>query len=72
MLPSREVLASQGIPEDVAGDYAGMIVSVNYHPGSLCCLRDQYRFRDSDGNRWPVRISDCKLIGYGDQPEFRA
>lgn len=72
LLPSREVLALQGIPEDVAADCAGMTTSVNYHPGSLCCLPEHYRFRDNDGNKWPVKIADCKLLGYGDQREFRA
>ena len=64
-LPEYEVLASQGIPDQVALDYANRIVSVNYHPGSLCCLPDQYRFRDEDENRWPVFIRDCDPIGYG-------
>jgi hypothetical protein len=68
-LPSREVLSSQGIPDDVAEGYAAKLVSVNYHPGSLCCLPDQYRFRDEDGNKWPVKISDCILVGYGDSLE---
>ena len=72
LLPSREVLASQGIPEDVATNCAGITVSVNYHPGSLCCLPEHYRFRDDDGNKWPVKISDCTLLGYGDRPEFKA
>jgi hypothetical protein len=67
-LPEFSVLASQGIPEDVAQEYAGKIVSVNYHPGTLCCLPDCYRFRDSSHNRWPVRIRDCTLIGVGDAP----
>src|SRR5215813_2190004 len=34
MLPDRETLVSQGIPDDVAAEYAFKIVSVNYHPGS--------------------------------------
>ena len=72
LLPSREVLASQGIPDDVAESCAEKIVSVNYHPGSLCCLPDQYRFRDGDGNKWPVRMADCSLLGYGNSPEFKA
>ncbi len=72
LLPSREVLVSQGIPEDVASVCAQTIVSVNYHPGSLCCLPEHFRFRDSDGNRWPVKTTDCELVGYGDTLEFRA
>ncbi len=65
-LPSSQVLVSQDVPSTVAQDYAGKIVSVNYHPGSLCCLPDGYRFRDREGNRWPVKKRDCVLIGYGD------
>jgi hypothetical protein len=64
-LPKRDVLVRQEIPAEIAEEYAGKIVSVNYHPGSFCCLRDRYRFRDSDGNRWPVRIVDCTVVGYG-------
>lgn len=71
-LPDYEMLVSQGIPIDVAKEYAHRTVSVNYHPGSLCCLPDAYRFRDSGGNRWPVKIRDCLLLGYGDQEEARA
>jgi len=65
-LPDCGVLISQGIPAEVAEAYAGKVVSVNYHPGSLCCLADSYRFRDGEGNRWPVRMRDCLLLGYGD------
>jgi hypothetical protein len=65
-LPSFEVLTCQDIPSDVAQEYAAKIVSVNYHPGSLCCLPDSYRFRDREGNRWPVRMRDCVPVGYGD------
>jgi len=65
-LPKRDVLVRQEIPGEIAEDYAEKIVSVNYHPGSFCCLRDRYRFRDSQGNRWPVRIVDCVVVGYGD------
>jgi len=65
-LPKYDVLVSQKIPAEVAEKFAETIVSVNYHPGSLCCLRDCYRFRDSLGNRWPVRIFDCFVVGYGD------
>jgi len=72
LLPNREVLVSQGVPEKVAAECAGTIVSVNYHPGSLCCLPDQYRFRDGFGRKWPVRIADCVVVGYGDGPEFHA
>ncbi len=71
-LPSTDVLISQEIPRDVAEEYSEKIVSVNYHPGLLCCLPDRYRFRDAEGNRWPVRIRDCVALGYGDGPEHRA
>jgi hypothetical protein len=71
-LPSSEVLISQDTPPEVARSYAGKTVSVNYHPGSFCCLPDQYRFRDQEGNRWPVFVRDCLLLGYGDGEEYRA
>ena len=71
-LPECDVLVSQGFPDDVAEEYAGKIVSVNYHPGTLCCLQDQYRFRDTEGHRWPVRIGDCVLVGLGDAVEVPA
>lgn len=64
-LPKQDVLLRQEIPAEVAEEYAEKIVSVNYHPGSFCCLPDRYRFRDSQGNRWPVRILDCMILGYG-------
>jgi hypothetical protein len=65
-LPNQKTLASQDMPVDVAEKYAEQIVSVNYHPGSRCCFPDRYRFRDASGNRYPVRIADCMVIGYGD------
>jgi hypothetical protein len=71
-LPTYDQLVSQGIPDDVAKDFAEKVVSVNYHPGSLCCLPEQYRFRDQDGNRWPVCIRDCIAFGYGDAEEHPA
>ena len=71
-LPESGVLVSQGIPEGVAAEHASKIVSVNYHPGTLCCLPEQYRFRDGDGHRWPVRIRDCILVGLGDAVELPA
>jgi len=69
-LPQFDVLVSQGIPNDVAEECAGKIVSVNYHPGTLCCLPDQYRFRDSAGQRWPVSIRHCVLVGLGELGEL--
>jgi hypothetical protein len=71
-LPSYEVLVAQEVPEDVAERFAGKVVSVNYHPGSLCCLPDCYRFRDEEKNRWPVFIRDCLVMGFGDAQEYRA
>jgi hypothetical protein len=68
-LPDRGRLTEEGVPDEVAAIYAGRIVSVNYHPGSLCCLLEHYRFRDEQGARWPVKIRDCFLIGYGDANE---
>jgi hypothetical protein len=68
-LPVSEVLAAEGVAPAVAATYAGRIVSVNYHPGSLCCMPEHYRFRDEQGNRWPVKIKDCLLLGYGDAEE---
>ena len=71
-LPEFAVLVSQEIPDHVAEEYAGKIVSLNYHPGTLCCLPEQYRLRDTEGNRWPVQIRDCALVGLGDAVELRA
>jgi hypothetical protein len=62
-------LLGQGVPEDIAEDFANRIVSLNYHPGSLCCLPTQYRFRDEMSHRYPVYIKDCVLLGYGDAAE---
>jgi hypothetical protein len=70
-LPKYDVLTSQKIPDEVAEKFSETIVIVNFHPGSLCCLRDCYRFRDSLGNRWPVRIFDCSVVGYGDVSAVR-
>ena len=71
-LPELDVLISQGIPDNLAEEYAGKIVSVNYHPGTLCCQPDQSRFRDKEGHRWPVWIRDCTLVGLGDAVELPA
>lgn len=68
-LPAFDVLLSQGIPPEIAERSACQVVSVNYHPGSLCCLAAQYRFRDEEGNRWPIGIDDCIFLGYGDGHE---
>ena len=71
-LPNWERLTEEGVPRDVATQYAGRVVSVNYHPGSLCCLPEHYRFRDEERNKWRVKIRDCFLIGYGDAEEHPA
>lgn len=72
LLPDRESLIEQGVPWDVAEEFSRRVVSVNYHPGSFCCLPDQYRFRDGAGGRYPVNIKDCILLGYGDAEEHFA
>lgn len=64
-LPDSPLLAAEGVPERMADRCAMQIVSVNYHPGSLCCMPEHYRFRDVYGDKWPVRISDCELVGFG-------
>lgn len=71
-LPAYEVLVEQDVPDDVAERFAGKVVSVNYHPGSLCCYPDRYRFRDEMENRYPVFIRDCTVMGYGDAAEHLA
>ncbi|MGD1155439.1 MAG: hypothetical protein ABSA41_06370 [Terriglobia bacterium] len=67
--PAYDLLLENDVPPDVAQEFAGKTVSVNYHPGSLCCLPDGYRFRDGHGGRWPVRAVDCVMLGYGDRDE---
>jgi hypothetical protein len=71
-LPTSEVLVTGGVSPAVAASYAGRVVSVNYHPGSLCCMPEHYRFRDEKGNRWPIKIQDCFVLGYGDVEEHPA
>ena len=68
-LPGFDVLMAQGVPEGVARCFGGTVVSVNYHPGSLCCLENGYRFRDEHGRRWPVRKQDCFVLGFGSDGE---
>ena len=70
-LPGSDVLLSNEIDSEVARGYAGDEVSVNYHPGSRCCLPDAYRFRDCFGRRWAVKMSDCVLLGYGAKRRYR-
>lgn len=71
-LPGFDTLVAQEIPPDVAERFSGAVVSVNYHPGSLCCLKDGYRFRDEYGQRWPVRKQDCVVLGFGSESEALA
>jgi hypothetical protein len=68
-LPQAEILTAQSVPPDVSEKFGGQIVTVNYHPGTLCCLPTQYRFRDGRDGPWPVRIEDCAIVGYGDTEE---
>ena len=56
LLPKAAVLTAQGVPDDVAEHFGQAIVSVNYHPGSLCCLPAHYRFRDGDAGTFFVRL----------------
>jgi hypothetical protein len=64
-----EGLLRNGLPLDIAEEFKGRIVAVNYHPGSLCCLSDGYRVRDGRGGKWPVRAADCVVVGFGDEAE---
>lgn len=57
------------MPDYTAQEFGEKIVAVNYHLGSLCCLRDGYRVRDGQGGRWPVRAGDCLVVGFGDESE---
>jgi len=68
-LPDCEGLLRNGLPPDIAEDFGGRIVTVNYHPGSLCCLSGAYRVRDGQGGKWPVRAADCVVVGFGDETE---
>jgi hypothetical protein len=68
-LPDCEGLLRNNLPQDIAQEFGGRIVAVNFHPGSLCCLRDGYRVRDGRGGRWPVRAADCVVVGFGDEGE---
>ena len=68
-LPDCGGLLRNGLPLDIADEFGGRIVAVNYHPGSLCCLSDGYRVRDGRGGKWPVRAADCVVVGFGDETE---
>jgi hypothetical protein len=68
-LPGCDGLLRNDFPLDIAEEFGGRIVSVNYHPGSLCCLHDGYRVRDGRGGKWPVRAADCVVVGFGDEGE---
>ena len=71
-LPTCEGLLENNLPQDIAEEFGGRIVAVNYHPGSLCCLHDGYRVRDGRGGKWPVRAADCVVVGFGDETERHA
>ena len=64
-LPDAPILANEGVAARMPDRCAMQTVSVNYHPGSLCCMPEYYRFRDVYGDKWPVRILDCELLGFG-------
>jgi hypothetical protein len=68
-LPDCEGLLRNNLPQDIAEEFGGRIVAVNYHPGSLCCLHDGYRVRDGRGGKWPVRAADCIVVGFGEEAE---
>lgn len=68
-LPQAEILTAQNVPPEVSAKFGGQIVTVNYHPGTFCCLPRQYRFRDGRDGPWLVRIEDCVIVGYGDTQE---
>jgi hypothetical protein len=68
-LPGCEGLLKNNLPLDIAEEFGGRIVAVNFHPGSLCCLSDGYRLRDGRGGKWPVRAADCVVVGFGDEME---
>ena len=51
----------------MARSFANEQAIVNYHPGSRCCLPEQYRFYDDAGRKYPVFIRDCILLGYGSE-----
>jgi len=71
-LPGFDGLLRNGFTRYLAKKFGGRIVSVNYHPGSLCCLPDGYRVRDGRGGKWPVRAADCVVVGFGDEAERHA
>ena len=68
-LPDCEGLLRNGFRHDRAEELGGRIVTVNYHPGSICCLHDRYRVYDEWGAKWPVRAADCVVVGFGDEAE---
>jgi hypothetical protein len=68
-LPDCGGLLWNGLPLDIAEEFGRRIVTVNYHPGSLCCLGSGFRVRDGRGGKWPVRATDCVVVGFGDEAE---
>ncbi len=71
-LPDQDVLLRNNFPLEVAEEFGGHIVAVNYHPDSVCCLPDGYRVRDGHGGKWPVKAADCIVVGFGDEEERHA
>jgi len=64
MLPDPAALVEQGVPDYVAAECGHTMVSANYHPGWLCCLREHYRFPDGHGRKWPVRKVELHRGGF--------
>jgi Zn-finger protein len=55
----RVIMTGKQSPMDVAKEFGGRIVAVNYHPGLLCCLSDGYRARNGQGEKWPPQRPEC-------------
>ena len=68
-LPGCDGLLRNLFPRYLVKEFGGRVVTVNYHPGSLCCLHDGYRVRDEGGGKWSVRKADCVVVGFGDETE---
>lgn len=71
-LPDCDGLLRNGFRQYRAKELGGRIVTVNYHPGALCCLHDGYRVKDRRGKKWPVRAADCVVVGFGDKTKRHA
>jgi hypothetical protein len=72
LLPNREALVEQEIPEDVTARFAESLVTADHHPRSCRCSPDYGRFRASEGRRWAVRIQPYVVVGFGGEVEHRA